>query len=97
MAEVRIACPKCEWEPDGRPHWSCTCGHIWNTFDTGGRCPNCKKQWEWTQCVPHAGGCSARSPHLDWYRGLDEWLEEELSKIEVIVEASSKCPDEIAY
>ncbi|PHN06186.1 hypothetical protein [Flavilitoribacter nigricans] len=88
MAEVRIACPKCDWEPDGKPYWSCTCGHVWNTFDTGGRCPACKKQWEWTQCVVHAGGCLAMSPHLDWYRGLDEWLEEEISKIEVIVETS---------
>ena len=49
------------------------------------RCPQCKKQWEWTSCIPYAGGCSSRSPHLDWYHGLDEWLEEELSEIKVEV------------
>lgn len=85
MAEVRIACPKCDWEPDGSPYWSCTCGHIWNTFDTAGRCPKCRKQWEWTQCVISAGGCTAKSPHLDWYHGLDEWLAEEIANIEVVV------------
>lgn len=81
MAELRIACPKCDWEPDGKPYWSCTCGHIWNTFDTAGRCPQCRKQWEWTACIPYAGGCSSMSPHLDWYRGLDDWLRERLEEI----------------
>lgn len=87
MAEVRIACPKCDWEPDGRPYWACDCGHIWNTFDTGGRCPSCRKQWEWTQCIQIAGGCNETSPHLDWYRGLDEWLREELAKIRELAAA----------
>jgi hypothetical protein len=27
-----------------------TCGHEWNTFDTGGVCPACVHQWTETQC-----------------------------------------------
>lgn len=82
----KIACPKCAWEPDGSPYWSCTCGHNWNTFATGGRCPSCKKQWMDTQCIPYAGGCSAWSPYLDWYHHLDDWLEEEMGEIVQAVE-----------
>ena len=81
MAEVKIACPKCAWEPDGRPYWACACGHQWDTFSTAGRCPSCGKQWDDTQCIGYAGGCDAWSPHLDWYRGLDAWLREELARI----------------
>lgn len=84
MAEVKIACPKCDWEPQPNDTWSCSCGHDWHTFDTGGRCPSCNKTWEDTQCLgPWAGGCSQWSPHLDWYRGLDEWVKEEIEKIRV--------------
>ena len=80
--DVIIECPKCSWKPDGFPHWSCTCGTVWNTFATGGRCPGCNRQWEYTQCVDaHFGGCSQLSPHLDWYKNLDGWLEEELEEI----------------
>ncbi len=77
----KIACPKCGWEPDGAPYWSCTCGHSWNTFDTAGKCPSCGKQWKDTQCIPHAGGCWEWSPHIDWYHHLDDWLKEEIEKI----------------
>jgi hypothetical protein len=79
--EVSIQCPKCSWEPDGGEHWRCDCGHVWDTFETAARCPNCKKQWQETQCPAPAGGCSAFSPHLDWYQGLDEWLRDELERI----------------
>ena len=72
MEEIKIHCPKCHWEPDGKPYWQCTCGHNWDTFSTGGRCPSCAKVWEETQCIPHAGGCDKISPQLDWYVGLDD-------------------------
>ena len=72
MDNIKICCPKCNWEPDGKPYWQCSCGTSWNTFSTGGRCPNCKRVWENTQCIEHAGGCEAWSPHLDWYKGLDD-------------------------
>jgi hypothetical protein len=31
--------------------------------------------WQDTQCILHAGGCTAWSPHLDWYEGLDEIIQ----------------------
>jgi len=83
MDDIKIHCPKCNWEPDGKPYWHCSCGHQWDTFSTGGRCPACKKVWEDTQCVGHAGGCSEWSPHLDWYDGLEDIIrkfKEELQK-----------------
>ena len=34
-----IRCPLCGWWPCKEDLWSCSCGHQWNTFDTGGfRC-----------------------------------------------------------
>jgi hypothetical protein len=27
-----IACPKCDWRPDGGAYWVCTCRHVWDTF-----------------------------------------------------------------
>jgi hypothetical protein len=74
--EIKILCPKCDWEPDGGPHWECTCGHHWNVFDTGGKCPSCSKIWIETQCPSNIGGCNAWSPHIDWYRNLDDIIRE---------------------
>lgn len=82
MSELQIRCPKCEWEPDGRPHWQCSCGHIWNTFDTQGKCPKCKMIHRSTQCIPFAGGCSGISPHHDWYADLENISLEELETME---------------
>lgn len=79
MANVKIACPKCGWEPDGGAYWVCTCGHVWNTFDTAARCPRCSKQWTHTACIPHRGGCRSMPPHLDWYHDLDNWVREEVA------------------
>jgi hypothetical protein len=92
-SEVKIECPKCAWEPDGGAYWQCTCGHIWDTFSTAARCPVCAKQWEYTQCIPHRGGCVAMSPHLDWYKGLDRWLEEELASISELAQKKLKVTD----
>ncbi|MCB0638568.1 MAG: hypothetical protein KDC54_18185 [Lewinella sp.] len=71
---VKIACPKCHWEPQPHSRWICEpkCRHKWNTFSTGGRCPRCSKQWEYTCCL----ACHRWSPHLDWYHDLDEVLDE---------------------
>lgn len=81
MPGIKIECPKCRWEPDGGPHWQCSCGTVWNTFDTAGRCPSCSKQWEQTCCPTDPGGCGKWSPHVDWYKDLDEWLEEEVEAL----------------
>lgn len=71
-----IACPLCDWEPDPRSLWYCTCSCTWNTFSTGGVCPSCKKQWQTTQCL----SCHKHSPHLDWYRSLPDIIQNELDK-----------------
>lgn len=60
---VRIRCPRCGWEPGKDDRWLCLCGHVWNTFDTGGVCPACAFEWEYTAC--HR--CHAWSRHGEWY------------------------------
>ena len=67
MKNLAIKCPKCHWEPDGKAYWQCSCGHVWDTFSTQGVCPKCHKRWQDTSCILHAGGCTAWSPHIDWY------------------------------
>ncbi len=61
--EGRIRCPKCGWSPRREDRWMCSCRHVWNTFDTGGVCPACLKQWTETCCL----ACHKWSPHSDWY------------------------------
>ncbi len=90
--ELEIACPKCEWKPDGGEYWQCLCGHTWDTFKTAAKCPRCKKQWHYTQCIAWRGGCNQQSPHIDWYRNLDELLEEELESMEAAVRNASPRP-----
>jgi hypothetical protein len=59
----RIKCPLCGWTPRAEDRWMCDCLHTWNTFDTGGVCPACIKQWTMTMCP----SCGRWSPHSDWY------------------------------
>jgi len=59
----KIRCPKCEWKPKETDLWGCECGHAWHTFDTGGVCPACIRQWPSTQCL----SCLAWSAHSSWY------------------------------
>ena len=40
----RIRCSLCGWSPRKEDLWFCTCGHEWNTFDTGGVCPTLHRQ-----------------------------------------------------
>ena len=65
---LRVRCPQCEFAPPAALHWSCRCGHRWNTFETRGRCPGCELQWEVTQCLR----CGEISPHEDWYLPPDQ-------------------------
>ncbi len=80
--EEDIKCPKCNWAPNERTRWICSCGHLWNTFKTAGECPACGRIWTVTQChVPSKGGCGRFSPHIDWYRNLDKQLQKDLENI----------------
>lgn len=58
-----IKCPKCHWTPSKEDLWECECGTGWNTFETAGECPGCKKVWTDTQCCH----CNEWSAHTDWY------------------------------
>jgi len=69
-----IRCPLCSWKPSRVDTWRCCgegtpeppfewCGTNWNTFTTGGRCPGCTHQWQWTSCLR----CHGWSLHDDWY------------------------------
>jgi hypothetical protein len=60
---TKIRCPKCLWEPTKESRWQCTCGCVWNTFDTAGKCPDCGFQWLDTRCL----SCLEWSKHVDWY------------------------------
>ncbi|WP_291724232.1 DUF4272 domain-containing protein [Bernardetia sp.] len=71
---ITIQCPVCEWQPHKKDHWRCTCGKSWNTFDTKGKCPKCKRVWEETRCM----GCGSISAHKDWYK-----TKEDLEEIEI--------------
>lgn len=62
-AAGEIRCPLCGWTPAAEDRWMCRCTQSWNTFDTGGVCPNCLYQWTYTQCL----ACQGWSPHSDWY------------------------------
>ena len=58
-----IQCPHCHKPPPDEDRWKCTCGTVWNTFETQGCCPNCGQHWGQTECLV----CRKVSPHLDWY------------------------------
>ena len=63
---VRLRCPKCGWQPQKEDRWSCNpagCGHVWNTFETGGHCPGCSRHWKDTACL----SCGAWSEQESWY------------------------------
>jgi hypothetical protein len=79
--KIEIACPKCNWSPDGGKHWQCSCGCVWNTFDTAAKCPKCNKQWKQTQCPSSlpANRCGAFSPHIDWYKNLGNEIFKEVN------------------
>lgn len=77
--EIKIYCPKCQWEPVQSSRWTCTCKFSWNTFDTAGVCPRCSKAWEDTACL----SCTRWSRHSHWYHDfIDDLLQEESAPVE---------------
>ncbi len=63
-SKSNICCPECKWIPDGKKNWGCTCGFVWDTFQTKGKCPQCETQWKDTWCPK----CKKTSKHQDWYQ-----------------------------
>jgi hypothetical protein len=88
--DYEVSCPSCGWHPDGGKHWKCHCGHTWDVFSTGGRCPACFYHWEKTKCTHLNEGCNIASPHLEWYGNIDHWLAGELSFLKIIPKEQEK-------
>ena len=62
-----VACPGCAYVPSPYDRWVCApdgCGHMWDTFETRAKCPECGALFPWTTCP----GCSKTYPHAAWYR-----------------------------
>jgi predicted RNA-binding Zn-ribbon protein involved in translation (DUF1610 family) len=56
-------CPACGWVPFALPAWKCKeCGFSWDTFATGGVCPQCGHRHDETACVR----CRRISPNRSW-------------------------------
>lgn len=83
MENIKICCPSCGWLPNNKNSWKCSCGNIFNAFDTVGKCPCCKTQWEYTQCVEDEGGCNDISLHEDWYQGLNEIVDHLFTELQI--------------
>lgn len=78
--DIIIECPKCEWQPDGKSYWRCSCGCLWNTFETRGKCPKCNTQWENTYCP----ACGSSTKHETWYKDLSLKTEPESPELTVL-------------
>ena len=76
-----VSCPGCGRRPDGETRRQCHCGHVWDVFFTGGRCPACFYQWEKIRCCATEEGCGSWFPYLDWYGDLEAWLATELAAL----------------
>lgn len=62
-ASAEIRCPLCSLPPPKGAKWECTCGCVWNTFETRGCCPDCGRRWGETECR----SCRGVVPHHAWY------------------------------
>jgi Zn-dependent protease len=61
-----FACPSCHTAPPVGPFWSCNhCGTQFDTFQTGGVCPQCSARFENTTCLD----CRHKSPIAQWQVG----------------------------
>ena len=76
-----VHCPNCGWQHDQKKHWHCQCHNHWDALKTGGRCPECLKDHEEIKCPESAGGCGTKSPIMDWFGNLTEWLYHELHEL----------------
>ena len=58
-----ITCPGCGNSPPAAPLWRCACGVAFDTFATGGICPQCGRPFTVTAC-PH---CGQAFPFEQWH------------------------------
>jgi Zn-dependent protease len=54
-----FACPRCRAAPPVGSFWRCACGTMFDTFETGGRCPQCARTYQGTAC----NECGQMSAH----------------------------------
>jgi Zn-dependent protease len=61
-----FACPSCRTAPPVGPFWTCNhCNTRFDTFETGGVCPQCSARFESTTCLD----CRQQSPIAHWQAG----------------------------
>jgi Zn-dependent protease len=58
-----FSCPHCKTSPPMGEYWRCSkCGQPFDTFQTGGVCPNCRSHFDVTRCLD----CGTVSPIHEW-------------------------------
>lgn len=61
-----FACPSCKTAPPVGPFWTCNkCSTRFDTFATGGVCPQCSARFEKTTCLD----CRWQAPIAEWQPG----------------------------
>ncbi len=85
-----VCCPACGWQYDYQAHWDCLCQNHWDMISTGGRCPDCFKDWEKIRCPEEAGGCGVSSPYMDWYGDLNKWLSTEIHELNTSIKKETE-------
>jgi Zn-dependent protease len=61
-----FACPSCRTSPPLGPFWTCNhCHTSFDTFETGGVCPQCSARFATTTCLD----CRRQSPIAEWQPG----------------------------
>lgn len=61
-----FACPSCKTSPPIGPFWKCNqCGTGFDTFETGGVCPQCSARFATTSCLD----CRRPAPIAEWQPG----------------------------
>jgi Zn-dependent protease len=61
-----FACPSCRSAPPVGPIWRCNkCQAQFDTFETGGVCPQCSARFERTTCLD----CHQQAPLMEWQAG----------------------------
>ena len=61
-----FACPSCKASPPVGPFWKCNqCGTQFDTFATGGVCPQCSTRFATTTCLD----CRRQAPIAEWQPG----------------------------